>query len=161
MTLRAARLVLVSALFAGWLGYLGLLVLTRPVTAAGWPLVVSRPQILTSQIDVVAEIDDPGGDVVVEEVLWPEKAPLKKGDRVRVGRVEECRPMERRAGEPTPKDFSGPGRYLVPLRQLAPGKYEVAPVPPSPGFQGANEPVRIYPATPESLAQYREVRKPE
>jgi hypothetical protein len=169
MNLRAARLVLVSALFAGWLGYLGFLVLTRPVTAAGWPLVVSRPQVLTSRIDIVADIDDPNGDLVVEEVLWPENAPLKAGDRVKVGRIEECRPMERRAGEPAPKDFSGAGRYLVPLRELAPGKYEVAPIPPSPGFHGANEiigqipkePVRIYPATPESLAQYREVRKPE
>lgn len=161
MNLRAARLVLVSVLFVGWLSYLGLLVLTRPVTSAGWPLVVSRPQILTSQIDIVADIGDPTGNVVVEEVLWPEDAPLKKGDRVKVGRVEECRPMERRPGEPSPKDFSGPGRYLIPLRQLAPGKYEVAPTPPSPGFHGANEPVRIYPATAESLAQYREVGKPE
>jgi hypothetical protein len=158
----AARLALVAALFIAWLGYLGFLVRTRAVTAAGWPLVVSRPQVLTSQIDVVAAIgDDPKGEVVIEEVLWPENAPLRKGDRVTIDRIDECRPMPRRADEAPPKDYSGPGRYLVPLRAARPGKYEVAPIPPSPGFHGANEPVRIYPATPESLAQYREVRKPE
>jgi hypothetical protein len=156
----AARLLLVSALLAGWLVYLGYLVLTRPVTAAGWPLVVSRPQILTSQIDIVAEIGKEG-EVKIEEVLWPENAPLKKDDQIKVERIDECHPMPRRADEAPPKDFSGPGRYLVPLRVTRPGKYEVAPIPPSPGFHGMGEPVRIYPATSEALAQYRQVQKPE
>ena len=157
----AVRLALVTGLFLGWLGYLGYLVATRPVTDAGWPLVVSRPQILTSQIDIVADIDDPRGEVVVEEVLYPEGAALKKGDRIRVEFLDECRPMKRREDDVPPKDFSGPGKYLVPMRQAGPGRYEVAPTPPSPGFAGGLNPVRIYPATSEALAQYRRAPKAE
>jgi hypothetical protein len=58
-------------------------------------------------------------------------------------------------------DVSGPGLYLVPLRRSPEhkGGYEVAPVPPSPGFNA--DLVRVYPATPEALAQYRRVEKPE
>lgn len=157
----AVRLLLVCVLFVGWLGYLGFLVLTRPVTAAGWPLVLSRPQILTSGIDVVAEIGDPNDEVEIVEVLWPEAAPLQPGNRVKIARVGECYPLPRRIDEVPPKDFSGPGRYLIPLRQIGPGRFEVAPIPASPGFSGISEPVRIYPATSEALAQYRQIRKPE
>jgi hypothetical protein len=157
----AVRLALVTGLFLAWLGYLGYLVAKRPRTAEGWPLVVSHPQVLTSEIDIVADIDDPRGEVVVEEVLYPEGAALKKGDRIKVDFLEQCRPMPRRADEVPPKDFSGPGKYLVPMRQAGQGRYEVAPIPPSPGFGGTLNPVRIYPATAEALAQYRRAPKAE
>src|SRR3954453_7223968 len=57
------RLVLFAGLFALWMGYLGYLVLTRPRTPQGAPLVLSRPQIQSSDVDVIAEIDsEPKGE---------------------------------------------------------------------------------------------------
>ncbi|MFO0878697.1 MAG: hypothetical protein U0840_15255 [Gemmataceae bacterium] len=152
-----ARLVFVAALFLTWLGYLGFLVLTRPVTANGFPLVLSHPQILTSQVDIVGVVEDPEKEIVVEKVLWPEDAPLKEGDRIVVGQVGEAGPRTLAHGTNL-RDYAGPGRYLLPLQVLAPGKYQVAPVPPSPGFSAIL--FRLYPATSEALAQYRTIKKP-
>jgi hypothetical protein len=60
-----------------------------------------------------------------------------------------------------PPGWSGPGEYLLALLSLNPNDkthYRVTPIPPSPGYS-RGEP-RIYPATPEALAQYREMPKP-
>lgn len=152
----AVRLLLCAGVFAGWIGYLGYLVATRP------PTVVSAPQILTSEIDIVARIDDPAKPVTVERVLWPEDAAVKPGDTIEVDGLADCRPRARREHEVPPDDFSGPGSYLVPLLAHKTGKgvtYEVAPVPNSPGFNVARL-VRIYPATGETEAQYRRIAKP-
>jgi hypothetical protein len=51
------RLLIALVLFVGWLGYLGYLVLTRPLTTDSQPLVLSRPQALVSELDVVAHLD--------------------------------------------------------------------------------------------------------
>jgi hypothetical protein len=51
----------------------------------------------------------------------------------------------------------------VPLRSLPDKTWEVEPIPPSPGFFDrdlAAPPPRIYPATPQALAQYRQIKKP-
>lgn len=153
------RLLLVSALFLGWLGYLGVLVATRPVTAGGWPLVVSQPQILTSQLDIIGTVESPDGEVVVEEVLWPTESALKPGARIRVENLADAGPARRVVNEPPPRDFSGPGRYLLPLQIVAEERYQIAPVPPSPGFNALL--FRFYPATAEAIAQYRRIGKSE
>jgi hypothetical protein len=163
MKLTGIRLVFVSVLFAGWLGYLLFLVTTRPRTPSGARLVLSRPQILTSQIDIVADIDDPDGQVTVREVLWPEDAPLKPGDKIQLPFLADCHPPTSGPVEKSSqKDWSGPGLYLVPLKRLEneKDKYEVAPIPSSPGFHSSSPVLRIYPATKEALAQYQQIRKP-
>jgi hypothetical protein len=157
------RLVLCATLFALWIGYLGYLVLTRPRTPQGTSLVLSRPQIQASAVDVVARIDtEPKAenDVTVVQVLYPANPNLKKDDVIKVYGLDECRPVQR-GPAPAPLDWSGPGDYLLPLRQLPgrPNEFEVVAVPPSPGFDRSHL-VRIYPATPEALAQYRDVKKP-
>jgi hypothetical protein len=166
MSTAAWRLLLCAVLFVGWLAYLGYQVVTRPHYADGRPLVVSRPQVLVSQVDVIADVPDTDGTVTVREVLWPEDAPVKAGDRIKVTNLEECRPSPRpgETGQP-PADFSGPGAYLLPLRKGEKDTYEVAPIPPSPGFNLSEVldggPPRIYPATHAALAQYRTIAKPE
>ena len=65
MTPAKFRLVLTASLFLAWLGYLVFLIATRPVRGNGDSLVVSRAQILASEIDVVVEITDPNEDAVV------------------------------------------------------------------------------------------------
>jgi hypothetical protein len=117
---------------------------------------------LTSEIDIIADIEDLGSPAVVKEVLWPEIAPLKPGDRIVIERLGECQPLSRRDGEVVPHDVSAPGLYLVPLRRVPgrQGHYEVAPIPQSPGFDAGKVPVRVYPASPETRTQYHQVEKP-
>jgi hypothetical protein len=157
------RLILAAGLFVGWLGYLGWQVLERP-TMNGRPLVVSRPQVLASTLDVIAEVPDKSGEVTVVEVLYPDDAPVKAGDRLRVSGIGDAAPRRgpEDAGLP-PLDWSGPGRYLLPLRAV-PGeknRYEVQAIPASPGFTPLEPTVRIYPATAQAIAQYRQIAKPE
>jgi hypothetical protein len=157
------RLVICAALFVMWLGYLGYLVLTRPVTTQGQPLVLSRPQILSSEIDVIARVsNEPKGvtEVEIVEVLSPEDSPLKSKTKIKVANLDECRAPPRSREEVPRSDWSGDGDYLLPLRAVAgqPGLYEVAPVPASPGFEMHNL-VRIYPDTAEARQQYRQIKQ--
>lgn len=166
MRYRVERLILTILLFGGWLSYLGYLVVCRPHTPngvrgafEGRPLTLSRPQFLVSTLDVVAEVSgDNGEHIVVQEVLFPKTdAPVKAEETIAVEQIEQCL-----------ADYTGPGRYLLPLQILDEGKgkrrFQVAPTPPSPGFpslQGVRVgPPRIYPATDEMLAEYRQISKP-
>ena len=178
MKLAVGRLILAAVLFLGWLGYLGYLVICRPHTPSGLlgafegrPLTLSRPQILVSTLDVVAEVSgDKGEKVIVKEVLFPQSnPPMKPGAQIHVENIDRCRSLSdplAKLADPPP-DYSGPGLYLLPLQVIDahdPDRYKVVPVPPSPGFAtapGANSELpRIYPATPEMLAEYREIAKP-
>jgi hypothetical protein len=166
MNQRAWTLFLVPlVLFLAWLVYLGWLVLGRPIQAPGYALVVSRPQVMASPIDVIAEVPDKAGKKVkVLEVLYPaEGAALKPGDVIDVASIDECHPVAPRGASP-PDDWTEPGNYLVPLRPVPDqkGKYEVSAIPPSPGFGARlfNQPVRIYRDSAEVRAQYRKIAKP-
>jgi hypothetical protein len=156
------RLALCVLLFVCWLAYLAFLVFTQPKTPSGWPLVLSRPQLLVSELDIVARVEEGGGDkVTVEEVLYPpEGAPVKAGDQITVANLETSRPPQTSEEEPPP-DLVGPGSYLMPLRRAG-DHYEVVLVPESPGYpprdtRATRASPRIYPATPEALAQYRAI----
>lgn len=166
----AGRLVVTALLFVGWLAYLGYLVWTRPQTADGRPLVLSRPQLLISDLDVIARIDDPTKGVKVVRVLYPAKgAKVQPGEEIFVDNIRLCRALPYEGLPPPSADYTGPGEYLLPLQRKGDDKYEVAPTPRSPGYPPTSpkeaptrEPglPRIYPATEQALAQYREVPKP-
>jgi hypothetical protein len=146
------RLVLAAALFAGWLGYLLVLVVTLPASPNKLPIVLSRPQILVSQVDVVGTLNAKDGTVDVQEVLYPldAKKPAK-GDEIKVTNLDEVRP-------PLTEQASW-GRCLLPLQTSDNGMtYRVVHIPPSPGYTRGD--ARIYPATDETLAEYREIHKP-
>lgn len=173
-----ARLILMVLLFFGWLGYLGYLVVCRPHTPDGLrgafegrALTLSRPQLLVSTLDVVAEVsDDESGTVVVKEVLFPKTAsPVKPGDTLHVANLDLCHPVADPVAKDAspPPDFNGPGLYLLPLQraEIKEGnRYQVVPTPPSPGFPSSAGisvgPPRIYPATRKMLAEYGEIAKP-
>src|SRR4051794_27467537 len=94
------RLVLAATLFLLWIGWLGYLALT-----AARPVIVSRPQLLVSALDVraaVAAADDgsPLPAVTVLEVLYP---PGKQPQHLSVTNLGQCQGWE------------GPGEYLLPL----------------------------------------------
>jgi hypothetical protein len=167
-----SRLLVVSLLFVGWLGYLGWLAATRPWTSKDQPLVVSVPQVQASRLDVIAGLPAPpergsppgseGVEVTIEEVLFGEG--VSEGQKIRVVNLHDCRPVARSVDKaPPPPDWSGPGSWLLVLREPkhSHGKqveYEVVPIPPSPGYGGG--PPRIYPATAETRAQYGRIQKP-
>ena len=160
------RLILTSALFAGWLGYLGFQVATRPHTATGQPLVLSHPQILASEIDVIADVPDKSGKVEIIEVLYPANTTLKAGDVIHVSNIGLCAapPRGLDAGPPPP-DWQGPGPYLLPLPPCRKRtNTRCAPIPPSPGFYlliPMEPPSRIYPDSPQTRAQYHQIAKME
>ncbi|MFQ3650341.1 MAG: hypothetical protein SNJ75_08420 [Gemmataceae bacterium] len=150
-------------LYGCWLSYLCWMVVKRPIQAPGYALVLSRPQFLASPIDIIAEIPQKTGKAKVVEVLYPkENAPVKPGDEILLRLIDECRPVL--GGKEAPRDWEGPGNYLVPMRPApgAVGEYEVMAIPTSPGFRSASlsPPVRIYRDSAETRAQYARISKP-
>jgi hypothetical protein len=145
------------ALFLGWLGYLGYLVAERPEGNAS---VLSRPQLLVSDLDVIAFVKKGTDTVKVVDVLYPddEQARKLKGEEIRIANLDACRPPGDPL-DPPPLDLQADGLYLLPLQD--PGadgtEYRVATTPPSPGFRHGTP--RIYPATPNVRAQYRQIPK--
>lgn len=136
----ALRLVLAVLLFAGWVGYLAYLAATTRN-----PIVLSRPQFLVSQMDVIARIEAPP-QATVEEIHWPDKTDLKPGDVLTVTNLADC------------QGWAGPGSYILALSRD--GKdYRVAPTPPSPGYDRSGPP-RIYPLTKETRHQLDSIPKP-
>jgi hypothetical protein len=166
----AIRLVALALLFMAWLGYLAYLVVKMPHTATGEPLILSRPQLLVSQLDVIAEVDaakdvsGPSPEVTIKEILFPKTgAPVKVGDKVHVVGLKECRrpPHDAEKTSDVPPDWTGPGRYLLPLQQANADTYRVVPTPPSPGFPPTRDragPPRIYPATAAARAEYQAIK---
>ena len=170
------RLALFALLFAGWMGYLGYLVykqgslpwMKRPTAS----LVLSRPQLLAAEsdavqgkgVDVIARLESADGPVTVEEVLFPtEGAPVRAGEKITVKNLGRCAGLVQRKdgqGFEEKADFTGPGLYLLPLREVR-GGWEVAPTPWSPGYPGRPGPPRMYPDSPEVRAQYAKVPKPQ
>jgi hypothetical protein len=150
------RLTLVSLLFIGWLGYLVYLVLHLPPSGPSGPIVLSRPQFLVSHVDVIARIDGKDGPVRVEEVrsrIDDEFLDLQ-GKDIKVTNLSQCRAQD---GDKA-LDWTGPGRYLVPLFKIEGDSFSVVPIPPSPGYPanhpGSAGPPRIYPANPKVMEQY-------
>lgn len=150
MTRRSPLLLAVSALlFAGWVGWLGYLALTT-----SRPEVLSRPQFLASQLDVIAEVtgtaDAASATVTVKEVLWhaQEVSPPGEGDSIDVVNLPRVLPAD---------GWTGPGAYLLPLTK-DPGGFRLAPVLHSPGLTRGHDRPRIYHATKSVIDQYWSVR---
>jgi len=147
-------LLLATVLFAGWMGWLAYLVISMKATlppGATRPVVLSRPQFLVSNLDVIAEVpayDRDPVEVTVREVHWPKEKQNLVGKKINVSRLPECR-----------DDWVAPGEYILALMPLGETGYQVVRVPQSPGFPSGRP--RIYPVTPQTRRQLQEVRKPE
>ncbi len=144
------RVAVPAALYLGWLGWLLYLALT-----ASRPVVVSRPQLLASTLDVIAEVraadGRPDARVTVREVHYP---PSESGLAGQTLTVTNLADMGSEDG------WAGPGAYILPLVKDG-DAYRVATPAPSPGFPPTSPHARprIYPATPETLHQLDDVRK--
>jgi hypothetical protein len=150
------RLTVCSVLFVAWLGYLGYLILHLPPSGPSGPVILSHPQVLVSPLDVVARIDNLDAPIRVEKVLYAAEGEGKdlEGQSIQVENLADCR-----------ANWTGPGRYIVPLYPpLGEQSYRVVAIPPSPGYPSPrgpekSGPPRIYPATPQTLAQYAALPK--
>jgi len=136
-------------LFLSWISYLGFLVAHTTRGTDGKPVRLSHPQFLTSELDVILEVNDEENIVLtrVTDVLYSslkDKTP-KVGDIVTINNLELPE---------TQNKF-----WLVPLRSTDSGKsFEIVPIPASPGFSGRT--VKIYPAFDGVLLQYKKLPKP-
>jgi len=164
------RLLLAAVLFTVWIGYLIYLVhkvprspddtfwtnpvsvMLRPARENGLPIVLSRPQILVSTVDVIGTVNVKDGTVQVKDVLFAPKGKRpEKGDEIQVTNLGDVKPSL--------AEQKNLNSCLLPLETHDDGMtFRVVHVPPSPGF--SNGDARIYPATAETLAEYRAIQKP-
>jgi len=112
--------VLSGLLFFGWIGYLFFLVQIRPQAPGGGPVVLSRPQFLISELDVIAHVESLKGPVIVKEVIFPRTPGRSRlvGQRIFVTNLYKCHrlPGGRKEDEgKVPDDFKGPGDYILAL----------------------------------------------
>lgn len=153
MTRRRPLLLVVAALlFAGWMAWLGYLALTTTR-----PEVLSRPQFLASEVDVIAEVtgdtEAANATVTVKEVLW-HAGDVKNPPALEAPLVIVNLPRV------VPADgWTGPGLYLLPLsRDMVGNGFRVAPVLHSPGLARSHDRPRIYHWTNPAREQYRQIR---
>jgi hypothetical protein len=150
------RLVLAASLFAAWIGCLVYLASTTT-----HPVVLSRPQFLESDLDVIADVkgdaDHPSPTVTVVKVVWPKSRRDEKLTSLTLANLADLSSQN---------GWQGPGRYILPLRENRRGAenpYRLAEVGSSPGFPSlgsGTEPVRrrIYPDRAETREQLQAIR---
>jgi hypothetical protein len=156
------RFVLACSLFAGWIGWLIWMVATTR-----HQVVLSRPQLLVSEIDVVAKVSALDEPVIIEEVLHSsiKDSAVVPGASLPVINLAVCKRLPHEGEDPrtVPLDWTGPGTYLLPLRTTNNAQsYAVAETPASPGYPPPRVSLvgspRIYPVNDEVREQYREIR---
>ena len=142
------RLIVAAGLFIVWIGFLALLAATTTQ-----PVVLSRPQFLASEVDVIGQIqqgkDGPNPEVMIEEVKWPAQGfETLNGKKITIKNMNHC------------DGWEGPGPYILPLRKkIDDGTFEVVSAPMSPGFEPMKLRPRIYRKTPETLRQLDAIRQ--
>ncbi|HSQ58000.1 MAG TPA: hypothetical protein VLM40_19910 [Gemmata sp.] len=137
------RLVLASAAFLAWMGYLGYAAITKSRAPT-----VSHIQAAAADAAVVAELTDgPTAVVDVVETLW--------GD-VPQGRLEILN-LATPPGDAPPRGFAGPGKYLLLLKRHGDVWAIVGPQR-SPGDPVDPSVVMIYPWSEDVRRQVESLR---
>jgi hypothetical protein len=145
MKARGVRLLLAVSLFVIWTAWLIYLTITT-----SRPIVLSRPQFLVSQLDVIALLEKPAGNstqITVKEVCWPQSEKKLVGKTITVEGLARC------------QGFDSPGDYILPLTREG-AAYRVTPLPRSPGFLGSMARPRIYPVTRQTRWQLTQIARP-
>lgn len=152
MTFPKARVVVLGLLFVAWLGYLGYLVAVTRDT-----IVLSRPQILVSNLCVLAKLEErngrPAPEAQVTRALGAaDNDNALQGQTLTIGNLAD---VDKELG------WTGPGEYLLPLTKRVLGKeasYEITPLPRTPEFPAREHDMRIYRATDDVLRQFHELK---
>jgi hypothetical protein len=148
MRFARARLMVALLLLFAWVGYVA-----YQAMAFGRFPVVSHAQLLTSRLDVIADVsmDDQGKPspiVHVVEVHWPAGKKDLAGQELTVVNLPD----------PFVQGFAGAGRYILPLAPSDNGAYRIAGLPRSPGFDQSA--LFVYPDTPLTRQQLDKIPKP-
>lgn len=139
------RLAVAAVLFASWIGYLAYLAATTTQ-----PIVLSRPQFLSTDVFIVGEVsanptaaNQPEDWVTVKKVVWAANADDSKRTKVQVKNLSEV---------DADHGWHGP-EYVLALTRTKEGGdvFVLTPLPRTPGFYGDKG--RIYAATPATLRQ--------
>jgi hypothetical protein len=138
------RLIFAAGLFVAWIGFLALLAAT-----ATQPVVLSRPQFLVSELDVIGQVeqgkDGPDPEVTIREIHWRAKGMENLvGKEITIPNLKQC------------DGWQGPGSYILPLRKDK-DTYAVVSPPMSPGFEPMKARPRIYRETLETLRQLNSI----
>jgi hypothetical protein len=142
------RLILASAAFLGWLGWLAVAVAQKGKTD-----IVSRAQLVEATMYVVAEVtaDGEGLPNVPVKVVKSLKAPLP-------GTPETIEVINIRKATVPGKPFPGSGTYLIPVVMQGPTTFTVAGLPRSPGYEAATpDRPAIYPWTDDTKKQLQKL----
>jgi len=151
---RRVVLALTVTAFLLWIGYLAFL-----AASTIHPVVLSRPQLLVSNLIVIAQLtgaEHPDATASVEQVVW-------SGEPAALAKAKASIKIENLERVSKERGWEGPGEYILALTQLRDGTLRVTPIPPSPGYpankeQQANR-VRIYLATPSARQQLADVEQ--
>lgn len=129
MTHPRLRLAVAVFLFLGWIGYLLFLVVrTRN------PVILSRPQLLETDVVVLAALREENGkphpEAAVTDILWALDGSAKPeiGNTLRLPEL-----VDSAEGQ----GWRGPGEYLIPLRVMGAKErpaFAIPAIPWSPGF---------------------------
>jgi hypothetical protein len=159
----ALRFWLLAAMFAAWIGLLLYLALTTRN-----PVIVSRPQVLASNLDVVATVTNASkGTAVVTEVLWPEDQKGKwETKTITVTNLPACERSASDAdrdkdGRTERERWTGAGEYILLLQPDGPNAFKIAAPHRSPGFDPYRYLPHIYRDTQQARDQLAEIRQPK
>jgi hypothetical protein len=150
----AWRLLLAACLFLvwiSWLAYLAFTAGTRPeMPVPKRPIVLSRPQFLISNFDVIAQVEEVEGEpgstlVTILEVLWPPAEESRKNTIIAVQDLSSC------------PGWAGPDLYILPLVTKDYKTCTVARLPRSPGIEFHGP--RIYRANDQTREQLKQIQK--
>ena len=89
------------------------------------PVVLSRPQFMVSEVDMIAQVDQgkdgPDPEVTIEEVRWPAQGfENLNGKKIAIKNIKYC------------DGWEGPRAYILPLRKTDADTFEVVSAPMSP-----------------------------
>jgi hypothetical protein len=152
---RRVALAVTATVFILWIAYLAFLAYT-----AGHPIVLSRPQILASNLLVIAQLSGdqhPETTATVLEIPWADNraAQPQPKARVTVSNLDQVYAAD--ANHPK-GCWRGPGEYLLPLTAAGKNTFRVTPIPPSPGYSQAEaDRLRIYPVTPSTREELQQI----
>lgn len=139
------RLILATAAFAGWLGFLGYLALGQSK-----PIVLSRSQLLVAthvvKVEVALEGDGkPPRKVIVKESFG--KQPIAEAE-ITIDNIKEAR-------LPGGKPLAMGGTYLLPLERIGLTNYRLVGSPSGQSQEPAGRLFTVYPWNPEVERQLR------
>ncbi len=153
---RRVALAVIATAFILWIGFLAFLAYT-----AGHPIVLSRPQMLASNLVVIAQVSGdarhPEKTATVVEVPWAADRAAQPQSKAKIT-VSNLDQVSAADADHLRGVWRGPGEYILPLTTASNDTFRVTSIPPSPGYpQAEADRLRIYPVTPDTREELQQI----